>query len=686
MMSTASPHQRSRFRVAPFLSLALTAFALAFFPACSGSKNADGGDASSSADGGNFPARDNTEEVKAYYAAHPDFFVFKTIDDLPADLAWENGGEFPEIGSPERKRGGVWQDRIQDFPRTLRIVGPDSNSGFRSYLLDDNMVGFGMIHPNMPGPHHYIPGVASEWATDLPSKTIYVRIDPLARWSDGPPVTSDDVFFMFWLYQSAYIQTPWYNNWYGIGENYTRVTRYDERTFAITLKDVRPDYLKLVLDLAPVASHFYREVGEDFPSRYNWRFAPTTGPYVLTDAELKRTTTNRSGITFNRLADWWANDKPGFRYRFNPDQIRLRVIRETTTAWEAFLAGDLDAFGMNLAEYNYDRLPDDHALVKRGLIHKHTFYNDVPRPTWGLWMNTSRPLLGDREVRLGIQYATNWQLVIDQYFRGDYERLNTSADGYGDMTHPDIRARAFDLGKAGEHFAKAGFTRRGPDGILVNDSGQRLSVTITTGYEAMAPVLTILQQEARKAGLEFQVEVLDASAAWKKIQEKNHDIAFSAFNVGVELYPRYWETYHSANAYDQPYAADGKTPNSARKPKIQTNNLQSVAIPELDALIDRYDRSESLDEMRAMARRMEEILFEDASYSPGFKLPFFRVATWRWVRFPEDFNVRFARDPLEFSLQWIDEPMKTETLAARRDETKAFAPVVRVHDQWKSKE
>ena len=56
------------------------------------------------------------------------------------------------------------------------------------------------------------------------------------------------------------------------------------------------------------------------------------------------------------------------------------------------------------------------------------------------------------------------------------------------------------------------------------------------------------------------------------------------------------------------------------------------------------------------------------------------------MRFPEDFNVRFARDPLEFSLQWIDEPMKTETLAARRDETKSFAPVVRVHDQWKTKE
>ncbi len=631
-------------------------------------------------------APDNTAEVQAYYAARPDFFVFKTPADLPPDLAWTDGGEFPEIGSPERKRGGTFNGRIQDFPRTLRVLGPDSNSAFRGYLQDDNIVGFGMLHPDVPGPHRYIPGLASAWAVDASAKTIYVRIDPAARWSDGPPVTTDDVFFLFWFNQSAYIQAPWYNNWFGIGEKYTRVTRYDDRTFSISIKDMRPDYLKYVLGLAPAPRHFYREVGDDFVTRYNWRFVPTTGPYVLTDAELKRTATNRNHITFTRLADWWANEKPGYRHRYNPAEIRLRVIRETTTAWEAFLAGELDHFGMNLAEYHYDRLPESHPYVARGLIHKSTFYNDVPRATYGLWMNTARPLLADREIRLGIQYASNWQLVLDQYFRRDYARLNTTADGYGDMSHPTLRARPFDLAKAAEHFTRAGYAQRGPDGILRNARGERLSVTLTTGYEALAPLLTILQQEARKAGLDFQVEVLDSSAAWKKIQEKNHDIAFSAFGVGVELYPRYWETYHSINAYDQPYLADGRTPNPERKPKVQTNNLQSLAIPELDPLIDRYESSENLDDMRAMARTMEEILYEDASFSPGFKMPFYRSATWRWLGFPETLGTRYSNGALESSVHWIDESKKPETLSARRDESKSFPSSVRIHDQWKPKE
>jgi microcin C transport system substrate-binding protein len=629
------------------------------------------------------PARDNTAEVEAYYAAHPEFFVRKTPADLPSNLVWENGGNLPELGSPDRIRGGTWNGRIQDFPRTLRIVGPDSNSGFRGYILDDIAIGFAGIHPDVPGPHQYIPGLAESWAVDLPNRTVYVRIDPEARWSDGPPVTSDDVFFMFWFYQSQYIQAPWYNNYFGIGETYTQVVRYDERTFAVTLKEARPDLPGRVLGLNPVPRHFYKEVGDDFVTRYNWRFAPTTGAYVITEAELNRTTTNRNHISLTRLENWWANDKKYYRYRYNPAQIRLRVIRDTPKAWEAFLAGELEAFGMNLAEYNYDRLPDNHPLVERGLIHKSTFYNDVPRPTYGLWMNQARPLLANRAIRIGINHATNWQMVIDQYFRGDYIRMNTTADGFGDMTHPTLKSRPFDVQLALDHFARAGFTRRGPDGILVNDRNERLSVTITTGYESLAPVLTILQQEARKAGLHFEVEVLDASAAWKKVQEKNHDITFSAFNVGVELYPRYWETYHSVNAYDQPFLADGRTPNPDRKPKVQTNNLQSIALPELDALIDQYDKSDNLDEMRKMAHRMEEILHEDASFSPGFVMPFYRIATWRWVGWPETFNARYSRDAQEMSLHWIDEAKRAETLEARRNESTRFPASVRTYDRWK---
>ena len=74
---------------------------------------------------------DNTQEVRDYYAAHPDFFSFKTLADLPDDLEWIDGQELPEIGSPSAQKGGTEYTSLQDFPRTLRTVGPDSNGSFR---------------------------------------------------------------------------------------------------------------------------------------------------------------------------------------------------------------------------------------------------------------------------------------------------------------------------------------------------------------------------------------------------------------------------------------------------------------------------------------------------------------------------------------------------------------------------
>jgi microcin C transport system substrate-binding protein len=653
-------------------------------------------------------AIDNTEEVQEYYrtfkrpplelkaqlasdaidqeefnrqmADVENFFQFKTLEDLPEGLLWESGEGLPEIGSPKAKKGGTAYGALQDFPRTLRRVGPDSNGSFRPYILDDVAMRLARRHPNDtsigPRGHYYFPELAKEWAVDFENKTVYVRLDPKARFSDGEPVTTDDFMFMFFFFQSKYIRAPWYNNWYT--ESYTGITRYDDHTFAISVPEAKPDMNSRVLDLIPVPEHFFKELGDDYVERYQWRFQPTTGAYVIEEEDIKK---GRS-IALTRQKDWWAKDKPNLRYRFNPDRIHLTVIRDIPKMFESFKRGDLDATGLvNLPEYNYEKLPDDDPDVQAGYIHKVTFYNEIPRPTYGLWINSAKPLLDNVHVRRGINYATNWDRVIEEYFRGDNIRMNTTADGYGEFTHPTMKARSFDVNKALEEFAKAGFTERGPDGILENDQGQRLSFTLSTGYRTFQDMLTILKEEAMKAGLEFRLEVLDGTAGWKMAQEKKHDITFSALGVSPEMYPRYWETYHADNAYDVPWLPDGVTPNPDREIKTQTNNLQSVAIPELDKLIMAYRRSDDAEEMKKIAFQMEEILYNHASFVPGFVNPSYRVAFWRWVQYPEDFNVKLSASAGEWFLSWLDPEIKKETLEAQKS-GKTFEPVVKVYDQY----
>lgn len=210
-------------------------------------------------------APDNTAEVKAYYVANSEFFSFKGLADLPHDLVWENGSELPEFGSPNAIKGGTQYSSLQDFPRTLRHVGPDSNGSFRRWILDDVSMSVAQTHPNHSD--KFFPGLATQWAVSPSRKTTYIKLNPSARWSDGEKVTADDYLFSFFFYRSTDIVAPWYNNWYST--MYTNITKYDDYTISISIPNVKPDMHARTLSLSPTPQHFYKELGDDFLNATN---------------------------------------------------------------------------------------------------------------------------------------------------------------------------------------------------------------------------------------------------------------------------------------------------------------------------------------------------------------------------------------------------------------------------------
>ena len=206
-------------------------------------------------------------------------------------------------------------------------------------------------------------------------------------------------------------------------------------------------------------------------------------------------------------------------------------------------------FSLSKTDYWYEKLPDTHQLVSDGYLTKVTFFNQVPPPSYALRINSSKPPFDDLNIRIGFQHSMNFDLVLQKIFRGDFERMRTVADGYGKRSHPTLQARKFSVDLATKFFAKAGYRDRGKDGILINDAGKRLSVELLTGYKHLEDVLVVLREEAKKAGLDLKLKILESTAAFKTASEKNHQVVFSAFSSFVELFPRFWEPYHSDNAY-----------------------------------------------------------------------------------------------------------------------------------------
>ena len=71
--------------------------------------------------------------------------------------------------------------------------------------------------------------------------------------------------------------------------------------------------------------------------------------------------------------------------------------------------------------------------------------------------------------------------------------------------------------KADEYFTKAGWGERGPDGIRVKD-GKRLSIRMSSGISHHKDRMVIVKEEAKKAGLEINLQIIDSAAAFNKFR------------------------------------------------------------------------------------------------------------------------------------------------------------------------
>jgi len=601
----------------------------------------------------------NSEEVETYYREHPERFVFSTLEQLPDKLIWQDGSDLPVFGDPRAKRGGQLTLRLQTMQQTLRVTGPDANGSLRGPLWSANSVNLIHRHPWKDG---FIPGVAKQWALDPEDNlTVYLRLDSDARWSDGKPVTVDDLFFSLYFSLSPHLKSPAVNR--VTDENIGRITRFDKETLSITQTKASPDLLSGISSFPLSQKEFYQEFGPDYVDRYHWRFAPVTGAYVLDESKVDR----GRKITFDRLENWWADKKPFYQHRFNPDKMTYFVIRDDNKAFEAFFKGDVDWHFLNQTSLWHDRADD--APIQDGYIERAWIYHDLPTGTRGIHMNALHPLLTDINLRMGIQHAVNYEKVNEGLYRGDRRRIRSFADGYGDYSHPTLKARHFDVDKAVAYFKKAGYASRGSDGIFVNESNHRLSFVLSIANRSDEPTqATILKEEAQKAGLELNIEVLDSTAFFTKIFEKKHQMALHGWNTGYSPLPTFeWELR-------------GK---DAGKPgNYNTTNIKSDP---LDALLTEWDSLSDPPLAQAISHKVQEEIHNFAAWIPGLTADYNRLGYWRWVRWPEYFQVPRYFFFAESGVFWIDADIRQETDDAKKS-GRTIPPISKVYDRWKDKE
>ncbi len=576
---------------------------------------------------------------------------------LPADIEWITNNDAPLFANQDAPKGGTYTTWMQTFPLTLRTVGPDSN-GFFAGFTRPVPIGLLEVHPNT---REIIPCLATHWAFDKDHKTVYFKLDPDVRWSDGKKVTANDYLYMLEFMRSEHIQAPWYNNFYT--QQITDISKYDEYTISITYgSEKSPETLLFALhDLTPRPEHFLRDkVNKDYVRKHNWTIQPTIKPYDISKVDKGKS------ITFKRNKDWWGQNKRYLKGRYNVDKIRVRVIRDREIAFQAFLKGDLDSFSLLWPNFWHDKAVGE--PFDKGYIHKLWFFTDRPQGLSGVLLNQGLDFLKNKDMRMGIAHALNIDKMIATVLRGDYVRLQSTGSGHGAYTNTDVKPFPFDPKKAMEFFAKAGFREMGPRGILVNNQGQELRLELTYTWPQHSDRLAVLREEAKKAGLNLVLNLVEGANGFKTFLEKQHQAGFITMNTSY--LPAYWEYWHSDNAN-----------------KPQTNNFTNSADPFLDELVMKYRTSFEKDARVNAAWELQNFVMQEAAYIPTYKVPYTRGGYWRWMQLPEVPGTLLSRELFsenqwDLGLFWMDKDMEKKTRKAMKS-GKTFEPVTIVDTTYK---
>ena len=551
---------------------------------------------------------------------------------------WETNTDFDLIGDPRAVKGGVLRDAMLDFPGTLRVTGPESNTAFNFSMMSLVYEALLTLHPTTLD---FIPSLATHWQISADRLTYRFRINPNARWSDGQPVVADDVRATWDFMMDKTLQDPMNELVFGKFERPVVESKYIVR---VTSKELNwRNFLYFGASMQLLPSHVLAKVnGATYLKEYNSKLLPGTGPYVVNEPDIQR---GKSISIRRRPTGYWAETHRRNVGAYNFDELRTTVVRDHKLSFEMFKRGDLDYYIVGVArewieELNFDR-------VQRGMIQKRKIFNDSPVGVSGLAINTRRPPYNDIRVRQALALLQNRQLMIEKLFFNEYVPLNSYYPGsmYENPANPKM---PYDPERALALLAEAGWKGRDAQGRLVKD-GRPLSVELLYQSQTSEPSLTVYQEDLRRVGITLNLRLVTPETLWQLLMQRRFDVSSMGW-TGL-VFPNPETSYHSRLA-DPP----------------STNNLTGIKNARLDALLVDYDREFNPERRAAIIREIDGILTNEHHYVLGWYGPYTRIAYWNKFGHPEGYLTRVGEYyEVIPSLWWIDPERERQLIGAMGD-------------------
>ena len=538
-----------------------------------------------------------------------------------------------DYANPDAPKGGVLQlknpDRRTSFDKYNPFTVRGNSPGGLVILTFETLA---ILSGDEPQTMY---GLLAEEMQVAPDKSsITFRLNPKARFSNGDPVTAEDVKFSFDS-MSGKFASPTYQSMF---EGVAGAVVLDPHTIRFDLKERSNDALFAIGTNLYVFSKKWGLTADGAPKKFDeivTEMPIASGPYTIGAIDPGRR------IEFKRDNNYWAKDLPTRRGFFNFDRVVYRYYKDDTVATEAFKAGEYDMVRV----YGARTWNRQHVGPKwnDGRIVKELFDTGFGLHMQAYDFNLRRPIFQDIRVREAIGLTYDFDTVNNRFRM--YQRANSmfnnsdfAAQGLPseaelkllepfrkelppEVFGPPFRAPTTDgdapklranLLKARALLEAAGW-KLAPDGKLRNAKGEALEFEYLSPEEGSR--VADWEHNLMKLGITMKVRQVDFALYRRRLE--NYDYDMIAIVEGRFTLPQpvdFLRLYGSKSADEK-----------------GNNNFRGVKSPAVDHLIQAMNDAKTIDELRTASRALDRVVMWNYWQVPD--LYFSRLPTSYWNKF-----------------------------------------------------
>lgn len=410
--------------------------------------------------------------------------------------------------------------------------------------------------------------------------TVTFRMRDGIRFSDGEPITADDVVFTYELVMSEGFsprQAAYYSR-------VDEVEQLDDRTVVFRFKEPYYNSFSLAAGLAVLPEHFY---GKRSPNQIkeNPGLLMGSGPYQL---ENPASWKPGDPIRLIRNPFYWGV-KPF------PNELRFLQVENATALLTMFRNGEIDR--LNATPEQYVSLMKDEDLVRK--THHFEYFQISSGYCYIAWNQDreNRPWFADRRVRQALTMLVDRELIRDEILKG-FARIPTGPFNPLSKQHdPSVEPWPRDVDRAKALLKEAGLEDRDGDGVIEDREGRPFvfDYTYPAGHPSWDDIARLVRDNLADAGIAVQLDPLQFAVFVERLNNKNFDAISLCWGGSIESDP--YQIFHSDQI------------------KGEGDNFVSYANPELDRTIEKARREVIEEERMPLWRKVHRIIHEDQPYT-----------------------------------------------------------------------